>query len=206
MGISIFFSVIIYVWFIKSDHFSAFRMWSLSNVFLFSSVLVFLKIISIVWPPIPGGLITMSAIPLVGWEKAYFADLTGSILGSSITYFLGKKYGYKLLNHLFDEKVIEKIRKIKIKKSKELEAIFTLRILTGSLFMEAITYGAGVLKIGFSNFLIATVASHLLVGIPSYFLFAQISTTGFSQTWFVNVTLFAFAFFAMYKLKGRYFE
>lgn len=206
MGAMIFITTIVYVWFIKSDYFNDFRKWSLSNILLFSTVLILLKIISIVWPPIPGGLITISAIPLVGWQNAYFSDLIGSVLGSSITYFLGKKYGYKLLNRLFDEKVIEKIKKIKIKKSKELEAIFTLRILTGSLFMEAITYGAGVLRIGFSNFLIATVISHLLVGVPSYFLFAQISTVGFSQTWLVNVALFAIAFFVMYKLKGRYFE
>lgn len=206
MGVLVLFSVLLYIWFVRSTYFIGFRQWSLSNVLLFSTILVLLKIISIVWPPIPGGIITISAIPLIGWQNAYFADLTGSILGSSITYFLGKKYGYRLLDSLFDEKVIEKIKKIKIKKSKELEAIFTLRILTGSLFLEAITYGAGVLGIGFTNFLIATIASHLLVGVPSYYLFAQITTVGFSQTWIVNMVLLSMAFVVMYKLKGRYFE
>ena len=51
-----------YYWFIKSIYFVDFLAWTEQHTILYFSVLVLIKIIAIVWPPLPGGIFTISAI------------------------------------------------------------------------------------------------------------------------------------------------
>ena len=167
-------TMILYYLFSKSIYFDIFISWSQQNLILFVTVLFLLKIFGIVWPPLPGGLFTLAAIPFIGWLPAYLVDFVGSLVGSSIAFLVGKRYGYPLLEKLFDDSTIDKIRQLKIKPNREIEAITTLRIFTGSLFMEAICYGAGLLNVRFSSFFIGSIISHQIVGIPSFYLFSNL--------------------------------
>lgn len=163
-------TIILYYLFSKSIYFEILFSWSKQNPALFICVLFLLKILGIVWPPLPGGVFTLAAIPFIGWLPAYLVDFGGSLAGSSIAFFVGRKYGYPLLEKLFDQNTINKIRHLKIKPHREIEAITTLRIFTGSLFLEAICYGAGLLNVRFSSFFIGSIISHIIVGIPSFYL------------------------------------
>ncbi len=179
-----------------------FIVWSQNNVLLFVIVLLLLKIIGIVYPPMPGGILTLGAIPIVGWKFAYLIDFLGNTIGATIAYYLGKEYGFIILNKLFDENIVQKFRKIKIKKDKELETIIVIRIL-GANVVEIISYGAGLLKIDFPKFLFATIVSHMAVGIPIYYFANNIFST---SNIFTTVIFSALGFFVIWKLKGRYFE
>ena len=101
-------TLIFYLWFIKSPHFSGFVAWSQQNIILYYFVLVVLKIVGIIWPPIPGGLLTLGSIPVLGWPLAYSADFLGSMIGSTAAYFLAKKYGLG-----FMKKSLTKTRSVK---------------------------------------------------------------------------------------------
>lgn len=198
-----FFTFVFFYWFIKSIYFIPLQIWVSANTFSYIVVLYLVKTIGILWPPIPAGLFTLASIPLIGWLNAYLVDLAGSISGGVVAYYLGKRYGIKFLEKIFDQNVLTKIRSLKIKKGKEIEAVFIYRILLGTTILEAVYYGAGLLKINFTKFLIGAILSHIVVGVPS-FIFTQNIFGG--KDLFITVTLIVISIFVVFKTKGRYFE
>ncbi len=196
-------SVAAYLWFITTPSFALFETWVQGNVVLFYVFLVLTKTLGVVWPPLPGNLFTLASIPFLGWFTAYTADFVGSMLGSSLAYFLGKKYGYTFINKIFSADMEKKIKSINVKQNREIESVFVLRMLGGGTIMEAVCYGAGLLNIKYKNFLIGSVLSHILFGVPLFLLTNQLfSTKNIVMTgiWIIV------PIFILWKIKGRYFE
>lgn len=192
----------LYGWFVTSPYFLDFKTWSEGNKFLLGGVLIFVKAVGIIWPPIPGGFLTVGSIPVLGWWESYLADFIGSMIGASVAFFISRKYGEKLLTKIFDESAIKKMHSLKVHRHREVEAVFMFRLFGGSL-VEVICYAAGLLKISYKNFLIGSVLSHLVVGLP-FFYFAQNLFSGRNILFniiFVVIVLSLFNFF-----KNRYFH
>ena len=192
-----------YAWFIQTPYFLSFKTWAEQNFIVFSFFLLIAKIVGIIIPPVPGGLFTLGAIPIIGWWQAYIIDFVGLMIGSSIAFFLGKRYGRKLLLYFFDKALVEKIEKTKIKQNRQVESLFVLRVLAGSTLTEIVCYAAGLLKISFKNFLIGTALSHLVIGIPMFYLANNLLEM--KNLWMSLVTL-VIAILFFWKLKGRYIE
>ena len=191
-----------YLWFINQPFFQGVIDWAQQNFALYFVVLVLVKIASIIWPPLPGGLLTLGSIPVIGWFPAFLAEALGAIGGATIAYFLGRKYGYRFLQKIFSEGAIVRIQRIKIKKEKELEAVFFLRIFTGALFSEAISYGSGVIGIKYRNFFFATLFT-VVLALPMFYFLNEIFVGRNIVIYVPIVLLFAFVF---WRMRGRYFE
>lgn len=194
--------LVIFFWIKQSGNLDLFFAWSQRNYLLFIGVLLVLKIAAMVYPPLPGGILTLGAIPVIGWVMAYSVDLLGSLIGSSFAYFIGKKYGYELLRKVFDESTVQRFRSVKIKPGREVESVFVLRIL-GGMVVEIVAYGSGLLGIHFKSFLIGSLFSHMLIGIPSYYLANNIFST---QNIFFSFGVLVLSILLLWKIKGRYFE
>ncbi|HEY4482733.1 MAG TPA: VTT domain-containing protein [Candidatus Paceibacterota bacterium] len=194
-------TLIFYFWLINQSFFGAFVAWSLDHLLIYFLVMVFFKALAIVWPPLPGGLFTFGSIVVIGWQYAFLGQVVGGLLGGSVAYFLGRKYGFSMLAMFFDDSVIERIKKIKIYKHREFEALFFLRIFTTTI-SEAISYGSGLIGIGFRNFFFATLCGFVFE-LPIFYL-AQSILQG-KNLW-LSGALFLVAGLLFYKLKGRYFE
>ena len=194
-------SVVLYLWFIKLPIFQHFVLWVQQNLLLYFLFLIFLKILGIVWPPLPGGLFTLGSIPAIGWELAYIADLIGSVIGSSGAFFIGRKYGFRLLRRFFDLSTVEKIQNARIKKGKEFEAIVVLKFVYFSVG-EVVSYGAGLLGISYSKFIIGSFLAWQ-INIPIFFM---VSKALDEKLLIINAITIVFAILLFYKLKGRYFE
>jgi uncharacterized membrane protein YdjX (TVP38/TMEM64 family) len=166
-------TLVAYLFFVRSSYFDSFSGWAQHNFILFFIILVVIKIIGIVWPPINGGLLTLGSIPVIGWLPAYLADLIGSTIGSTIAYYIAKRFGLLFMKNIFDEETITQVQKIKVKPIKEFEAIFLSRMFGGSI-VEVICYGAGLLNVRFSRYLPASILSHAVVGVPFYFFAGDI--------------------------------
>lgn len=192
-----------YMWFIKTPYFQSFIVWAQAHPVLVFIILMGIKITGILWPPLPGGYFTLAAVPAVGWVNAYLADFTGTTIGSVAAYYLGKKYGYKFLESIFDESIVKKIRSVKVKKHKEIETLFALRVLGGGTVTEAVCYGAGLLHIGFINFLIGVLGTHILFGVPAFYFAQSILQPKNIMTSYLMLALMIPLWI---KLKGRYFE
>lgn len=196
-------TMVLFYWFFKSPYFYLVDTWVKKNVILYVTFLLFYKTIGVLFPPVPGGIVTLASIPFLGWFGAYVVDLIGSILGGIIAYFLGRKYGHPLLKRMFGESVAKKVENIKIKKDKEIEGVFVYKIALGSTIIEAVYYGAGFLKIGFKNFLIGSVLSHIAVGIPSFFVADNILN---GRNIILTITLTFLGIIFLISTKGRYVE
>lgn len=83
-------TLIFYLWFVNSPYFAGFKIWSQSNLAVYISVLLLIKIFGIIWPPIPGGIFTLASVPVLGWKLAFAVDYSGSLIGSSIAFFIAK--------------------------------------------------------------------------------------------------------------------
>jgi uncharacterized membrane protein YdjX (TVP38/TMEM64 family) len=201
--LGVIFTLILYALFYNSPYYAGVLDWSQNHIVLFVILLIAFKVIGIVYPPIPGGTFIIGTIPFLGWFPTYLLDLAGSIIGACIAYFLGSRYGYSVLHRLFDDSVVHKISSVRIKKGKEIEAIFVYRLLLGGTILEGIYYGAGLMHVKFRNFLIGSILSHAVVGIPLFYLVKN--AFSIESALIIAIPLLI-VFLVFTKLKHRYFE
>lgn len=195
--------LLFFVWLFKSPYFSVVDDWIKTNKTIYITSLLIYKTIGVLYPPIPAGILTMASVPFLGWVTAYLVDFVGSLMGGVIAYYLGRKYGLKLLKFVLGEKVANKVSTIKVKKDKEIEAIFVYRLAFGSTILEAIYYGAGLLQIGLKNFIIGSALSHMVLGIPSFYFINSVFSGG---NIYITVILTIIGVVIVYLTKSRYIE
>jgi len=195
-------TLIFYFWFIQTPYFEDFKIWSEANIIIYVSVLLLIKITGIIWPPLPGGIFTIASIPILGWQLAYAIDFTGSMIGSTGAFFIAKKWGNTFVQKIFDKDIIDKISKIKVRKSKEIESVFLMRFFGGTI-LEIVCYGAGLFGIGYRNFLIGSILSHLPLGMPIFYFAGNILN---GKGALLSLIFILFVIFLFYKLRNRYFE
>jgi len=195
--------IIGYAFFIKTSYFHRLSSWVETNRLSFIVYLLVWKIVATVWPPLTGGLVTLGSIPLIGWEAAYFVDFSGSLIAGVIDYHLGRKYGLWILNKLFDESVVRKIQKVKVKENKEIETVFLYRLFLGMSLLEGVYYSAGFLRITFRNFLIGAALSHIAIGVPTFYFIRSVFDT---KNIIFTVVLLVIGIPIIYLLRKRHFE
>lgn len=157
-----------YPWLIVHPDFIRFLHWVQAYFWQYFIFLVFIKIGAIVWPPFPGGVFTFASIPIIGWFNAFLADAIGSLIGATLAYYLGRKYGKSLIKKLFDESMVSKIDSIRVVREKEVEAVLVCRFLYSAIG-EVIMYGSGLLHVRFRNFFAASVV-FTAAQAPVYFI------------------------------------
>lgn len=189
--------------FFKSPYFLIVDNWVKQNTFVYVLSLFIYKIIGVLFPPIPAGLVTMASIPFLGWFNAYLVDLLGSMVGGTLAYFLARRYGHPILVKMLGEEIASKAEKMKIKKGKEIEAVFMYRVVLGTVILEAIYYGAGFLRVSFKNFFVGAFLSHVFMGVPIFYLTNNIFN---GQNLILTILISVFGLFFMFFTKGRYFE
>jgi len=161
------------------------------------------KSVAVIYPPLPGGLLTLGSIPLVGWKWAYTIDIIGSSFGATIAYFLGRKYGVRLLNWLMGEKMTKKITDVNVKQKSQFEAAFMLRTASGGVLSDGLAWGGSLIGLDYLPFILGYIVSHLLTTLPIFYL---LSLSIELRSWVIVVPAALVAWFLIYKLKGRYFE
>ena len=200
-GLLFFLTVGVYVWFAYSPYYTSFVTWSETNIVIYYFSIIVAKIIGIVWPPLPGAVFTVGSIWIIGWLPAYIADFIGSMIGSSIAYYIAYRWGYPIMSKILDESTIAKIKKVKVKKGRELEAVFLFR-LSGGTLVEIVVYAAGVLKVPYKHFLVGSMFSHALIGVPTFYFFDSLSGSGQIG---LNLVLLSVAVGLFIFLRTRYF-
>jgi len=167
------------------------------------AILVGIKVLGLVWPPLPGGVFNLAVIPFLGWQLAYLSDLIGTIIGAGLCYLIANKWGDKLLVKIFDEETVKKITNTKVKGDRQTEFSFVMTITSRLIMTEFSYYAAGLLRINFGKFLLGAIGSHVLLGIPSYYLMNIMFETKSLYLgligWIVIIPLW-------FKIKERYFE
>lgn len=175
--------------------------WSQEHIVIFFFALTSLKVIGIVWPPLPGIVILVGSIPFIGWFPAFLADSLGNIIGSSIAFFLSRKYGLRVIRIVFGQSGVDQVKKLQINPQHELEVLMLMKVLAGSIG-EFISYTAGIFPVKYRNFIIATITSSAVIGLPVYYLFNFAFKSGNLAFGLVPITLCGIL---LYLLRKRYF-
>lgn len=190
-------------WFINSSYFLNFKDWVGQHYILFLVILFTVKVIAIVWPPLPGGTLTLASIAVIGWPTAYIIDFLGNTVGGTIAYLIARKWGLKIIKSIFTSSVAEKVQRLKIKDKHQLEAAFLLSLVLGVVMVELASYSLGFLKVKYINFFIGNSLSHLIRNIPIYYLVSNFVT---GQNFLISILILAVGVPLLYKARKRYFD
>jgi uncharacterized membrane protein YdjX (TVP38/TMEM64 family) len=177
--------------------------WVHGNLPLFLFCMVLLKTASIIYPPLPGVVLTLGVLPLVGLKWAYGVEIIGSILGASSAYFLGKRYGVRLLTWVLSEELTNRILKVRLKPGNQVEAAVMLRFAAGGALSDGLAWGASLIGLRYIPYITGHVISHVVTTLPIFYLIAASVQI---HTWLVLVPAAVLAWYLLYRLKGRYFE
>lgn len=122
-------------------------------LYLYVAVLVLIKFIGIIWPPLPGGVFIIASIPVIGWKWAFLAHFMGSLFSALLSYYLGRRYGARVISRVIGEESLELINGFKINPGRHSEFVFMALLMFGGV-AELIYYGSGVLKFPFKSYFI----------------------------------------------------
>lgn len=164
-------TIVLGFYFYYSPYFEIFSNWVLDNLLLYSLFLFLIKVVGLLWPPLPGGLFTFASVTVLGWQLAFAIDFLGNIVGASLAWFVGRKYGSKLIGKIFSEQTAARAQRIKIKRQHEFEGILVFSLASGVVMVEIANYILGILKVRYKNFFLANTLAHVIRNAPIFYVF-----------------------------------
>jgi len=111
------------------------------------------RTLSTVVPPVPGGIVSLALLPILGWWQSFIYASIGVLIGTSTAFFLARKYREPLAQKFVPLKQLQNWEQ-KFNNRTKFWGFLGLRILTAPVF-DFVSYIAGVSKISFRTFIIA---------------------------------------------------
>jgi len=154
---------IIFFW--VSEHFETMTALSAEHTILVPFLLVSWRVLAIIIPPIPGATMSLALLPILGWFKVFIYTNLGILIGTSTAFFLARHFREPLVHKFMPLKHFAKWQS-KISEETEFVAFLGIRLATGPI-IDFVSYIAGLSKISFTKFFLATLVSIL----PDAFIF-----------------------------------
>ena len=141
-------------------------------------VFIFIQIIQVVVPIIPGGDSCLASVVLFGPLPGFVYSYAGICIGSTIGFFLGRFYGKPFILAVTKPETYEKYSKI-IDKGKRFEVFFLLAMLFPAFPDDLICMLAGLTKMESKKFLLIL----LLAKIPAIALYSLVWASAEDSFW-----------------------
>lgn len=122
-------------------------------------IVIVLRIIAMVIPPIPGGIFSYALIPTFGWFLSYLYASIGVTIGAIIAFLIARKFREPVIARFVPLQQLHKWENT-LSSRTEFTAFLMIRLTTGPI-MDFISYIAGLTKISFPKFLLATIIAEL---------------------------------------------
>ncbi len=139
---------------------------SIDNPVLAPAILVLWRLIGVVIPPIPAGILAFTLIPIFGWFWVFFYSTIGLLSGAVIAFLLARKFREPLVKRFVPLQELNKWEG-KLSDTNELWGFVLIRMTTGPV-MDFISYLAGLTKLSFGKFFFATLLSLIPSAIGYY--------------------------------------
>lgn len=117
-------------------------------------VLISWRIIGIIIPPIPGGIVSIALIPVFGWFWSFVYAAVGVLVGSSIAFLLARRFREPLVKRFVPLQQMHQWED-KFTKDTKFMTFLAIRFTTGPI-LDFISYVAGLTKISYKNFFLTT--------------------------------------------------
>lgn len=120
-------------------------------------ILIAWRFVGVVIPPIPGGVLAYTLIPILGWFWTFFYSTIGLLAGACVAFFIARRYRERVIRHFVPLQSLQKWES-KLSGNTELWGFILLRMTTQPI-MDFMSYLAGLSKLSFWKFLLATTIS-----------------------------------------------
>lgn len=119
------------------------------------AIFIFIRILPVVIPPIPGLVIDAVGVIVFGWFWGFIYAVTAVVTASMISFFIGRKFREPLIGKFIS---IQKVHEWEDKLS-EKEKFWTLVSIrfVSSPFFDIINYVAGLTKIKASTYFLSSI-------------------------------------------------
>lgn len=117
------------------------------------------RFLSTAVPPIPGGIISLALLPVLGWFKSFVYASIGVMLGTSTAFFLARRYRRPLVKKIVPIQQLQEWEK-KFNEKRKFWAFLGLRLITAPVF-DFVSYVAGLSKLSFKTFFFANLVALL---------------------------------------------
>lgn len=190
------------------EHLAGITQFTLEHPYLAPLIIVAWRVLAIVIPPIPGGILSFALIPVLGWFWSFIYAAIGILIGTSVAFFLARKFREPLVRRFVP---LQKLHSWQGELSHRTQflAFLTVRMTTGPV-MDFISYIAGLSTLRFSRFLLATFIAILpdsllyYVGDAAYKKFAEKSAyAGIGVLLILAIALYFLKDYDFGKKKGK---
>ena len=127
-------------------------------------LILFLRLISIVIPILPGTYCLLISGYLFGLVNGLLISFVADLLSCSISFSLSKRFGRKILKRVMSKKYLNKFENLSKKYLEKNFFLLTGFLMTG--WFDFVSYGVGLTKLRWRKFLLALIVSVLLSDLP----------------------------------------
>lgn len=163
-------------------------------------ILIALQVLQIIFAPIPGHFIGFSAGYLFGIFKGTFLCLLGIGIGSTITFWLSRVFGRRLLLIFINPESMKRFDNYIVRKGPFI--IFILLLIPFSPLGDVVYYLSGLTAIPFGFFLLMVIIARL----PSNFIYSLLGAKAFSFTvreWLIFLIVLVILTLLFYRNRRR---
>lgn len=153
-------------------------------------IIIAWKTAGMVFVPIPGGTLTFALIPVLGWFTAYLYNVIGSLIGSSIAFWIARKFRRPVVQRLVPLQTIDKWE-AKLSEGQEFWAFLVVRAVTWPIF-DLMSYAFGLSRISYKRFLAVT-ALLLIPNAAVYYLGNEFYLQVLRRSWQLGVAVIIIA-------------
>lgn len=157
--------------------------------YLGALLLILWRIVGIIFPAIPAGVVSFAVVPIFGWFRTYLYTVTGIMLGTSISFFLARKFREPLVKRFVPLKTVHELEN-KLTERQKFLGLIVIRLFTVPV-MDFSSYAAGLTRISFSKFFLATFIASL-PDIAIFYFGEQFYKTFFGKSLIVAVSVLFF--------------
>lgn len=137
------------------------------NPVLAPVILILWRFIGVVIPPIPAGILAFTLIPILGWFWVFLYSTIGLLSGAVVAFFLARRFREPMVKRFVPLQELNRWEG-KLSDTTELWGFIVIRLTTGPV-MDFISYLAGLTKLPFWKFFVATLLS-LIPSATGYYL------------------------------------
>lgn len=157
------------------DSVDAFQNFINSTGLLGPLIFIFIQIIQIVIPMLPGFVTCIAGAVVFGPAAGFFYSYIGVCIGSIMAFYIARKYGIIIVQKIISEEKYNKYMSW-LEKGRKFDILFALAILLPTAPDDVLCFIAGLTKMTWKKFIVI-----ILLGKPFVIALYSIGTAGFSQ-------------------------
>ena len=127
-------------------------------------LIILLRLTSIVIPILPGTYCLLLSGYLFGLVNGLLISCISDLLACSLSFFISKRYGRKILKLIISKKYLNKFESISVKYLERNFFLLTGFLMTG--WFDFVSYGVGLTKLRWRKFMTALFISIILSDLP----------------------------------------